>query len=284
MAFLDVIRRSSGQGSLLREIEQRYQRKQTKPPLDKATYSVRSSAIPSLCAREEVICALHNITRNDDVDAALNLIFLHGTALHWGVQNRLLPEIGVIYGLWRCLHCGQMHGKPDGSVTVDQWAIPRPALCGIKGCKSNDFEYVEHSFADESIRLTGHCDGFLRIPGLPGMGVLELKSVGGKNAIDAKSAPQIAHVIQAHAYMMFTGFQWGKILYWVKGGTGLGSLIEHHIERDEETIQLIRETLLTLGRGLHSGVLPDRICATSTCPRASKCAVVSLCFSDAHAI
>ena len=290
MAFIDVIRQRGSEKGLLPLIEKAYVRRETKPPLDKRDYSVRASYIPMMCPREEVLCALHNVSREDNVDATLNIIFLHGTALHWGVQNRLLPEIGAIHGMWRCLGCGTVHDKPDESKTVDQWVIRRPARCGEplaktdKACESAEFEYVEHQFSDESLRLTGHCDGFLTLPGISGMGVLELKSVGGKNALSIKTAPMLAHIIQAHVYMMFTGFQWGVILYWVKSAVGPGTLVEHFIERDEETIQMIRKSLMDLQRGLNTGELPDRVCNTSTCPRATKCGVVGLCFSDAHAI
>src|SRR6202035_532691 len=99
------------------------------------------------------------------------------------------------------------------------------------------FQYVEHHFINDEHKITGHPDGFLVLPGLAGMGVLDAKSAGGKSAWEIKSAPNIGLVIQAQLYLWFTGCQWSKILYWVKAENGLEALVEHHVERDDDTIQ-----------------------------------------------
>lgn len=278
MSFANIIRDNTGTGSLIRLIEDKFQRNEVKPPLNPQTDYLRASGIPSLCPREEVLSVIHKLVRPDVVDAGLGLTFLHGTALHWGVQNELLGPLGVLYGTWRCDRCGFLHGEAVAGKRVEDWSIPRPRVCEFDGCKSSGFTYVEHKFIDEGIRLSGHSDGFLVLPGLPGMGILEVKSVGQKYAREIQQAPQIGHIVQAHVYMMFTGFKWAKILYWQKAEFGIKALAEHHVERDEEMIENIQNTVKSVWSGIQSRELPDRICANSTCPRAKACVAVKHCF------
>lgn len=286
MSFANILRDSTGTGSLLRLVESQLARSQTKIPLAIGHY-IRASSVPSLCAREEVLCALHRFNRKDDVDAGLNLTFAHGTALHWAVQNQILGPMGVLYGTWRCDACSHLHGEgisPDSvggnsreRARVADWAIPRPKTCSK--CSRTEFTYVEHKFIDSTLRMSGHSDGFLVVPGLPGMGILEVKSIGQRSAREIQNVPQIAHVVQAHVYMMFTGFKWAKILYWQKGEFGLKALVEHHVERDEETIFRITQLVESVWSGIDDESLPERICASATCPRASSCQVAKLCFA-----
>lgn len=246
---------------------------------------VRASAISSLCAREEILRFKHQVKRKVKFDASTLLIFLHGTSLHWGLQNHALPAINVLYGLWKCLMCGHIHGAVEPGKLVSDTVVPRPEKCAKCGVQNNArgeavFQYVEHQFVNDEYRITGHCDGFLVLPGLPGMGVLEAKSAGGKSAWEVKHAPIVGHVIQAHVYMWFTGFKWAKILYWVKGENGLDALKEHHVERDEATIGAVKAMLNSIQLGLKDGTVPQRICATSDCPRAEACSVKKLCFKS----
>ena len=291
MSFIDVLRDNTGQGSLLKLVEERFTRFDRKPPLNIEKDYLRASGIPNLCPREEVLAVLNNVFRKDDIDAGLNLTFLHGTSLHWGVQNHLLGPMGVLYGTWRCDKCGFMHGQPDPlrkDQRVEDWAIPRPKQCGVplssgkEQCGSYEFTYHEHHFKDQAARLSGHSDGFLALPGLNGMGVLEIKSIGARYAREIKQAPQIGHIIQAHVYMMFTGFKWAKIMYWQKSEFGLNALVEHHIDRDEETIRRIIDMANGVWNGIRSQgeFMPERICANATCPRAKSCQLVDLCFKE----
>jgi hypothetical protein len=277
MGLADLLSETSvrtGSGSLVEIIEKQFAREGKKPPLTNTSY-VRASSVPNLCPREEVLCALEGITRPDDVDAGLNLTFLHGTALHWAVQNQLLGPMGVLYGTWKCERCTALYGEQREGRAED-WAVPMPKECK---CGAREFTYKEASFVDHDLRMTGHSDGFLVIPGLPGMGILEVKSIGSRYAKEIKVAPQIAHMIQAHVYMMFTGFRWAKILYWQKGEAGLGSLVEHHIDRDEETIRRVQDTIRSIWAGVALKTLPERICATDSCSKAKACPVSTKCFA-----
>ena len=277
MGLAGILSAASGTGSLLPIIEQSFARAEIKKPLTPKDY-LRASGIPMLCAREEVLCSKNQITRPNDIDAGLNLTFLNGTALHWAVQNKLLGPMGVLYGTWQCEDCAKLYGVRPKDATDLQWALPMPKVCSAKGCKSIEFKYVEPAFVDHDLRLTGHTDGFLTIPGLPGMGILEIKSVGPRYAREVKVAPQIGHLVQAHIYMMFSGLRWAKIFYWLKAEAGMSMLQEHHVDRDEEIITRVQDLIRSIWSGIETGELPERICANATCPRAKACPVTEKCF------
>lgn len=283
MAWGSAFAAAQSQGSLKQLLETGFREDKVVPPPTPETY-YRISSISSVCAREEVLCHQHQVTRKETFDAKTLLIFLHGTSLHWGLQNVALPAISVLYGKWKCMECGTVHGEQEKGKPIQDTVILRPSAC--KKCKATPkergeqvFQYVEHFFVSDKHQITGHPDGFLVLPGLPGMGVLEAKSIGGQKAWEVKKAPNIGHVIQAQIYMWFTGFKWGRILYWEKGVNGLEALAEHHVERDDDTINNVLANIASIKSGMLSGILPDRICATDDCPRASVCHVAKKCFA-----
>lgn len=276
MALADVVRTAVGGHSLIKAISTVYRRDEDVHPLKPGDW-IRASSVPHLCAREEVLCSLRGIPRKNIIPPETNLIFLHGTALHWAVQNELLPRLGVLLGVWRCHECGQTYGSYDmapANVSL------RPDDCLRCGC--HDFTYVEVYLKNNTYRVHGHVDGLLRIPGLLGPGLLEVKSIGDRFFHEVRERPMIAHIIQVHIYFWLLGpeFQWAKVLYWNKGGSGLAALREHLVERDEQTIFAIQAAITSIWKGVEEGVLPDRICATATCPRAARCAVTERCFEQ----
>lgn len=274
MALSSVIRDVISLGSLKKIIRTQYKSDKPKSPLT-ADGWLRASAFAHLCPREEVLAARHSVVRADILSPDSMLTLLHGTSLHWGLQNRLLPELGLLVGKWLCLQCAKEYG---GTLPLAENLIYRPDAC--PACGGVEFQYQElmlHS--DEVHRVNGHPDGFLILPGLPGMGVFEAKSIGQNGAPAARQAPQVAHVIQVHIYMWLTGFRWAKILYWDKTAPGVSALIEHHVDRDEETIERIKRMALSVWEGIRNGTLPDRICASPDCNRALGCALRGPCFA-----
>lgn len=235
------------------------------------------SSFASLCPREEVLVGVENLTRKGEITADLALIFDHGHALHWALQNRVLPAAGVLRGQWRCHGCGARAGAPNGSGGPLEWAVARPPLC--PACGEEAFTFEEYVLRDEEYRVQGHSDGFLEIEGLPGLGVFEGKSINPRGAWEVRDTPKLDHVIQTQMYMWLTGAQWGVIVYWDKAGSGMASLIEHMIDRDEETIDFIKLTIKSIWAGIDDGgPLPSRICETATCKRAEACSVTVQCF------
>ena len=227
---------------------------------------------------------MHEVPRTREVAADLNLVFSHGTALHNILQNQVLPALGeILYGQWRCLLCGKLVGCSDGKPMLD-CIIPRPDRC--LSCGGGGFLYEEVSLRSDQYHLTGHPDGFLKLPGYEGFGVLEAKSISQRGAWEVKKTPKMDHVIQSQMYMWFTGTQWAQILYWDKGTFGVSGLIEHHVERDDETIENILQNIdelwdcLSVFKTTGTKKLPDRICVNAECPRAKVCAVAKHCFAE----
>lgn len=250
---------------------------------------LRASAFADLCPREETLRAVYRVPKQRTIDAGLNLIFAHGTALHTALQNSILPRLpGVLYGRWECNCCHTVHGSVEDPVM-------RPEFCGP--CGTDTFTYEEFKFWDDELRLGGHPDGFIKLDGRDGFGILEAKSISPQRAWKVKALPDMSHVIQSHIYMMFTGFKWAVILYWDKGGFGTSALIEHYVERDEDTIDQIKSAAKTIWGTLdpywaecqknwalglpppQQANFPERICTSKDCPRAEECGVANLCFA-----
>ena len=112
------------------------------------------------------------------------------------------------------------------------------------------------------------------------LGILEGKSINPKGAWEVRSCPKLDHVVQAQCYMWLTGLQWAKLVYWDKAGMGLSALIEHTVERDEETIDTVKSILKEIWSGVRFEAerLPARICERRDAPRAESCAIADKCF------
>lgn len=267
---------------LVELFDTRLNTKKVVPPPTKDSF-FRSSAFGVQCSREEVIAAIHEIERQELIEAKSTINLALGTGMHRALQDEILPKAKVIVGEWKCLGCAKHFGGPTDEDRKNpmhfnpEQMIACPSSCDE--CGEIEFAYVEQYFKEEKYKVTGHPDGFLVVPSMKGLGILEAKSIGERGAKEIKDAPKPEHYIQLHLYMWFTGLQWGNILYWDKGKFGLDAFTEHIIERDESTIEAIKNELGALQRGLHFHILPNRICVTRNAPRAQKCACANICFS-----
>ncbi len=277
MGLGDVVAVASGDGSLKKIIKLRLVRREVVPFLDEKSF-LRVSAFADMCPREEVLCATKSVRRARVVEAELGLIFAHGTALHWALQNLVLADAGVLIGVWRCLTCARDHGAKSCGADLGTSLARRPDKCS--GCGGVEFIYREQHYTNDQFRIGGHPDGFLIVPGLPGVGLVECKSISTRGAWEIRNVPNMGHVIQSQLYMWLTDTQWTKILYWEKGAYGLGCLTEHTVERDEETIDKAKQIIMSVWNGIAAGILPSRICETAGCPRAKKCDLVKPCFEE----
>lgn len=279
-----MVQKSTAVRTLKQILRERLKTERTTPPLDETSW-LRASALADLCPREEVIAARTQLVRTEVIKADLSLIFAHGHGLHWTLQHHVLPEADMLLGQWRCMLCATLHGGVElhrGEPQSEQY-VPRPRACAKCGqADPREFHYVEQYFRNAEYRIGGHPDGFLRMAGMEGLGILEAKSASARASWEIKTMPQLSHVVQAHVYMWFTGFTWAKILYWEKGGNGIDALIEHTIARDEETIHNIKVLIASIWRALRRGPLPARICDAATDPLAKECPVAATCFDEAR--
>lgn len=242
------------------------------PPLGPDSF-LRASEFGSICPREEVIVSRKNLTRKRDRAANDMLQMLQGSGLHWAIQNILLPQVCDFLGVWRCISCGKTYG--DGT-NVPHSLRSRPLSCT---CGTQEFLYREIVIKNEDFRISGHPDGFLILEGYPGVGIIEIKTIGA--GWEVKQCPLMEHVIQIQIYLWLTNLEWGKILYWDKKVQGEDSIIEHHVVRDPDTIEELKEQARSIWTGLDASKrLPDRVCANSQAPRAKKCSVTEPCFAN----
>lgn len=279
-----------GEGEIGELIKRKLAEVRDKPPLTSDSW-VRVSSLAYLCAREEALAVRTGVVRKDKISSDLKVIFEHGHALHWCLQNKVLPPLGILHGRWRCLRCSNAWGGKEepwihGSFTEDEFVSSQSPF--VEHCPSCGTEmngdtclYEEQTFHHEGYLLSGHSDGFLLIQGIDGMGLLEAKSINPKGASELRACPKLDHVIQAHCYMWLTGLRWAKILYWDKAGGGLRSFVEHTVEYDEATVERVESLLRQVRSSTDVGRdLPSRICESRECPRAKNCEMVDYCFSE----
>lgn len=274
MAITDVLEKTSIGSSLKKLIDKYLESERTQKYMTSDSYT-RASGFAEMCPRQEVLCNQLKLDHNETIETDLQLIFDHGTALHWGLQNLVLPKTGALLGKWKCLQCDKVHGTAETESSWLENIIPKPDRCD---CGRDSFIYVEGQFVNHEYRIGGHPDGYLTLPGQPGIGIFEAKSIGTRGFWEVKDFPLLAHYIQVHAYFLLTGLTWARILYWDKAGHGISALQEHHVELMPDIMAQIKSTLMELKVGLATGALPARICDTIDCPKAKKCNVKKQCF------
>ena len=280
MALADIIQQDRHVGTILEAISASHGRNEVVPPLKPGEW-IRASGLAGVCPREEVLCSLHDISRAGVVDVDLDLIFEHGHALHWVLQNHILPRYaGLFRGQWSCLKCGHTVGSVVPGVPLMETLVARPTVCPICGPQKEPAEwlYREILFTDEEAGLQGHPDGYLALSGHDGLGIFEAKTISEKGFSGVRDNPLLDHVIQMHTYFGLTGLRWGRILYWCKGKNGRPALKEHFVPRNEELVGRTRTMAMSIHIGVETGAVPARLCPSENCARALACAVRGQCF------
>lgn len=291
-ALAKILTKTAVDTSIKGLLKKYFKEERENPKLDPKTSFVRASGLAYLCPREEVLTyLLDHKTRSRTTDTATMLTFSHGHGLHYAVQNKVLAGLGILVGSWICLGCGHMHGKPQQNKALIEFLVTRPEVCdqvrdGVK-CVSTEFLFHELHFRDDVYRIGGHPDGFLKMAGLPGLGILEVKSISDwgmdeKNQDNALNAPLSEHIIQANIYMWLTRTEWTKFFYWNKSKDNLAGIIEHTIQKDDEIISRIQLMLKGMWAGMETGDLPKRLrkCTSVESKRALKCPMAAVCFSN----
>lgn len=296
MSFVNLIKRNAdGEISIASLIKNLLKEKKLQEPITEDSW-IRVSSLGSICEREEVLCSKYKIDRTkiEDGDSAIN--FAHGHAVHWMFQNRVLPELGIFIGAWRCMYCGTQYGGRDDGY------IPRPERCyrcgSVAGDRPRDdgrpdldvsdnaFVFVEEWFGNAEYKIGGSPDGQIIQEYRPGyriedLTLVELKSCNENSFIKIKTAPDFVHVVQTQIYMWLTGYQRAKIIYFNKNERATKGLIEHDLDYDPECVERVLFTIKTIRDGIQTKDLPPRIvCATDDCPRAFSCKVKKYCFSE----
>jgi hypothetical protein len=276
----------------------------------------RASSLATLCARQEALCSIHDIHREQEIDINLLLIFALGTGIHDAVQQRFLADI--LIGGWRCRGCS----KPYGS---QEELMARPKICDgmvwntetqeLERCPNHNyhedvvsdwhlpgFEYREITIRqEEPFYIESHPDGFLwRGKGSPpdrvsplhdNVELLEVKSISdskfmwgtGDQTCGARIDPIHKHVVQIQTYLHIMGMERGRIMYINKTGYGiLSSIATHPVQYSESFYNLwVRDQMKSFEDALAAGdpSVAPRVCESSSCYKSKDCPVSKLCWA-----
>lgn len=170
----------------------------------------RASEMPYFCPRRFLL--LRNYQANGSRlyrpgNEILMATFDQGKAIHDLVQQKYFRLITGIYGDWQCEKCGDI--VRDKS---DWWGH----VCKI--CAHNSYRYKEQGFYNQQLRLGGHVDGFIKIPGTGITLGIEIKSISRtrfNSSVKTESA-LAEHQVQCAAYSILTGIKEWRVLYFVK--------------------------------------------------------------------
>lgn len=269
-------------------IRTQYREVRMVPPLDPADGYLRSSGLYRLCPREEVLRRREGVVRYDGVSADQKLTFEHGNGIHHAIQNGVLPDVGALVGVWACLRCGCHAGSYARAFAG---VVLRPDRCS--GCQAQEFRYVELACQTPDGRLRGHVDGLVYVPDPSGrpfspledkLYVLEVKSVKADLFPEAKRRVFGYHFLQVQAYMLLSGLNEARVLYWNKAKDAVAGLAEHAVKAHPPTQQAILAAVTATFDALARDELPPRVlCQDAACARAQACPVRGSCFAEALA-
>ena len=145
---------------LLGDVERHLLRR---PLGDRSTLVLHPSEIikPDFCMRYSYYLLTGGKPKTEKPNLRLQNIFDEGHYIHAKWQKRF-QEMGVLYGKFLCLACG----------VVTNGISPSCQKCG----KDSLMEYKEVTLIDETLRIAGHTDGWIK--GIKEDCLIEIKSIG----------------------------------------------------------------------------------------------------------
>jgi len=116
---------------------------------------------PDWCHRYQYHLLMGGEAKRDKPNLRLQNIFDEGHYIHAKWQSRF-QEMGVLYGKFKCLSCKHITFGLSPS---------------CEGCGREDvMEYAEITLVDDSLRIAGHTDGWIK--GIGDDCLIEIKSIG----------------------------------------------------------------------------------------------------------
>lgn len=214
------------------------------------------------CFKYSYYLMVGGIPKTDKPSLRLQNIFDEGHYIHAKWQNRFY-EMGVMYGKFKCLVCkGITFGLS-------------PKKC--EHCDCDVLEYDEISLRDESLRIAGHTDGWIKDD--KGDCLIEIKSIGEGTLRfeapdllldadgDANKAwknirrPFRGHLLQGQMYLELAKRMYGDeapkeivFLYELKSNQDYK---EFTVRADYEMVERIFHKAETVVKAVEAGVMPD---------------------------
>lgn len=195
-------------------------------------------------------------------ETTLLRVFEHGHSIHAMYQDKVLGPAKVLYGKW----------KKDGEI--------------IEGYQPDkDWAYVEPRLWWPEKRISGYCDGFVRVN--DEFYVLEIKSINdqGFRFLKRNNEPKPYHVRQAQIYVhaphdLEKKFDVkGVILLYINKATG--EEIDFFVPNDISMVQPLFDQIDQAVDALDQSFIPPRVedCKSAKSKRAKDCKVCQSCFS-----
>lgn len=178
----------------------------SRKPEDRSTTVLHPSEMikKDWCLRASYFALLGTPVKKDVPNLRLQSIFDEGHFIHdkWQTWFR---EMGVLYGQWHCLICGE-----------DMFATS-PSLCLNCEARGTFLKYKEVTLSDPTLKIQGHTDGWIK--GIGNDCLIEIKSIGAgtlrfeapdllaKNEGDVQKAwrsikrPFNTHLLQGQVYL-----------------------------------------------------------------------------------
>ena len=134
-----------------------------KPEGDRSTLVLHPSEMikPDFCHRYSYYLLTGGTKKKDKPSLRLQNIFDEGHFIHAKWQNRIY-EMGNMYGDFKCVSCEK----------ITSGLSPR----SCEHCNFYRLEYAEVAVVDESLRIAGHTDGWVK--NLGNDFLIEIKSIG----------------------------------------------------------------------------------------------------------
>ena len=235
-----------------------------KPKEDRSTTVLHPSEIikPDFCFKYSYYLMTGGAPKAEKPSLRLQNIFDEGHYIHAKWQTRFY-EMGVMYGKFKCLVCKQITFGLS------------PKVC--EHCNNNVLEYDEVSLRDESLRMSGHTDGWIKDS--KGDCLIEIKSIGeGTLRFEAPDLlldadgdlvkawrnirrPFRGHLLQGQMYLELAKRMYGEespkeivFLYELKANQDYK---EFSVKADYEVVERIFKKAEQIIAAIEEGVMPD---------------------------
>jgi hypothetical protein len=231
---------------------------------DRSTTVLHPSEIikPDFCFKYSYYLMTGGAPKAEKPSLRLQNIFDEGHYIHAKWQTRFY-EMGVMYGKFKCLVCKQITFGLS------------PKVC--EHCNNNVLEYDEVSLRDESLRMSGHTDGWIKDS--KGDCLIEIKSIGeGTLRFEAPDLlldadgdlvkawrnirrPFRGHLLQGQMYLELAKRMYGEeapkeivFLYELKANQDYK---EFSVKADYEVVERIFKKAEQIIAAIEEGVMPD---------------------------
>ena len=256
--FLDAKKTTT---RLLGDVERHLMRR---PLGDRRTDVLHPSEIikPDWCHRYSYYLLTGGVDKPDKPNLRLQNIFDEGHYIHAKWQTRF-QEMGVLYGKFRCLACRKITNGLS------------PVAC--EHCNCEVLEYAEVTLVDNSLRISGHTDGWIK--GLGEECLIEIKSIGAgtlrfeapeiladangdiTKAFGGIRRPFRSHLLQGQMYLELAYRMYGedapKEIVFLYENKADQATKEFTVKADYEMVERIFFSAAKLMKAIEAGKIPE---------------------------